>query len=133
MQVLGPSPGRVPTHYTVVVERSESQSSCSCPTTPAITDGSVQLTLVCGGDCVVGRHQVYSVTVVAGSRAGSSQSFPGLSISESVLENNVYEVENVHRNDCFQKAGQALECASLLLFLFLHITWPNYHGQMLIS
>ena len=86
-QVLGPSPGRVPTHYTVVVERSEPQSSCSCPTTPVITDGSVQLTLVCGGDCGVGRHQVYSVTVVAGNRAGSSQSFPGLIISESVLLN----------------------------------------------
>ena len=50
-------------------------------TAPVITDGSVQLTLVCGGDCDVGRHQVYSVTVVAGNRAGSSQSF--------LLENDV--------------------------------------------
>ena len=75
----------MPTSYTVIVERSEPQSSCSCPTTHAITDGNVQLTLVCGGDCGVERHQVYSVTVVAGNRAGRSKLFPELAISKSVL------------------------------------------------
>ena len=52
----------------------------------------------------MGRHQVYSVTVVAGNRAGSSQSFPGLIISESVLFKGMVSMKcmgYVNRSLCF--------------------------------
>ena len=61
----------------------------------------------------MGRHQVYSVTVVAGNRAGSSQSFPGLVISELVLLLGM--IFNFRQ-------------AIFRVFHFVHMTWRIKHN-----
>ena len=81
-KVLGTSPGRQPTGYTIDVLSIDDDVQCSCPTSYITIDNTVILTLQCDSSCTVERHRLFNMTIVAHNNAGSSKSHPEMEISE---------------------------------------------------